>query len=96
MRLDPKDSILKFNAVALADSIARSSVRFKLWSAFFSDSKIFVTVAMCMNFVLHNATRKGSVEIVDAFAASRVAMLKSAICSYESSSCNYIVGIHIR
>ena len=74
--------MLKFILDALADSIATSSVRFALWSTFFfKDSKIFVTVAVCMNFVLHKATRNGSVDFVDALAASRVAILKSAICS---------------
>lgn len=89
MRLDPTDSMLKFILDALAESIARSSIRFELWSKFFRDSNIFVTVAVCMNFVLHNATRNGFSDFINAEAASRVAMLKSAICSYESSSYKY-------
>ena len=73
--------MLKFILDALADSIARSSVRFELWRIFFSDSKIFVTVAVCICLVLHNAAKYGFLDFLDAFAASRVAILKSAICS---------------
>ena len=86
MRLVPKESILKFIPAAFADSSARSSVRLERSSTFFSDSNIFVTVAVCMNLVLHNATKNASSDFSGAVAASRVAMLKSAICSYESSS----------